>query len=143
MLKKNLPTPITVLMIVILVAAIATWTLPSGKYNTLSYENNAFVVRTTNSSAQLPATQKTLDSLDILITLDKFQSGSITKAVSIPGTYKSVPQNRQGIIDIIEAPIKGILDSIDIILFVLFIGGFMNVFYQTGAMEKGLIYLSH
>ena len=35
------------------------------------------------------------------------------------------------------------MDSIDIILFLLVIGGFMNVFHETGAMVKGLTSLSH
>ena len=34
------------------------------------------------------------------------------------------------------------MDAIDIILFVLIIGGFMNVFHETGAMVKGLTSLS-
>jgi uncharacterized ion transporter superfamily protein YfcC len=92
---------------------------------------------------QLPFSQHTLDSLHILITVDKFRNGDIRKPVSVPGTYHHLPQNGQGVIDIIKAPIKGIYDTIDIILFILVIGGFMSVFYQTGAMEKGLIYLSH
>src|SRR6185437_1466177 len=82
-------------------------------------------------------------SLHILIKADKFKNGDIRKPVSVPGTYHRLPENHQGIINIIEAPIKGIYDTIDIILFILFIGGFMNIFYQTGAMEKGLIFLSY
>ena len=48
----------------------------------------------------------------------------------------------QGFIAILEAPIKGIIDSIDIVLFILFIGGFMSVFNKTGAMFKGVKYLA-
>src|SRR5215471_8349453 len=143
MFKKSFPTPITVLMIVTVIAAIATWLLPAGKYNTLTYEDNSFVVHAATSSLKLPSTQRTLDSLHILIALDKFQNGNIRKPVSIPGTYQKLPQNGQGIIGILEAPVKGIADAIDIILFLLIIGGFMTIFSQTGALEKGLIYLSY
>jgi uncharacterized ion transporter superfamily protein YfcC len=52
-------------------------------------------------------------------------------------------KNPQGFLDILEAPLNGIMDSIDIILFLLVIGGFMNVFHETGAMVKGLTSLSH
>jgi uncharacterized ion transporter superfamily protein YfcC len=131
-------------MIVALVAAIATWLLPAGQYDTLSYQgDNSFTINSSNQAIQLPSTQHTLDSLHILITIDKFRNGDIRKPVSVPGTYRHLAQNGQGIIDIIESPIKGIYDTIDIILFILMIGGFMSIFYQTGAMEKGLIYLSH
>jgi len=143
MFTRKVPTPITVLMIVTVIAAIATWLLPAGQYNTLSYKGDDSFTINSNGTIQLPFTQHTLDSLHILITIDKFKNGDIRKPVSIPGSYHHLPQNGQGIIDVLQAPIKGIYDTIDIILFILVIGGFVNVFYQTGAMEKGLIYLSH
>jgi uncharacterized ion transporter superfamily protein YfcC len=43
----------------------------------------------------------------------------------------------------LQAPIKGIYDSVDIILFILIIGGFMYVFNETGAMVKGITWLSY
>ena len=143
MFTRKVPTPITVLMIVTVIAAIATWLLPAGQYNTLSYKGDDSFTINSNGTIQLPFTQHTLDSLHILITIDKFKNGDIRKPVSIPGSYHHLPQNGQGIIDVLQAPIKGIYDTIDIILFILVIGGFVNVFYQTGTMEKGLIYLSH
>lgn len=90
----------------------------------------------------LPATQHTLDSLGIRISLAKFKNGDIRKPVAVPGTYHRLPANKQGFINIVEAPIKGITETIDIILFVLFIGGFMQVFQATGAMERGIRNLS-
>src|SRR4249919_1046784 len=103
MFKKQAPAPITVLMLVTVVAAIATWLLPSGRYSTLSYnENNTFTITSsTGEAVQLPFSQKILDSLHILITADKFKNGDIRKPVSIPGTYKKLPGNKQGIIDVI------------------------------------------
>lgn len=143
MFKIKIPTPITVLMIVVIIAAVATWLLPAGRFNTLAYENDSFTIQTPGGTTQLPASQKTLDSLNILIPLSKFADGEIRKPVSIPGTYHKLKQNGQGITEIIQAPIQGIYDTIDIILFVLIIGGFMNVFQETGAMEKGLASLAY
>ncbi|RZM29094.1 MAG: YfcC family protein [Pedobacter sp.] len=141
---KSLPSPLSILMLVIVFAALATWLIPSGKYNTLAYtEGESGFTYTTKSGVQsLPFTQKTLDSLKILITIDKFKEGNIRKPVSVPGTFYNLPKNRQGIIEILTAPVKGIYDTIDIILFILFTGGFINVFYATGAMEAGLKNLS-
>lgn len=140
---KKLPSPITILVIVILLAAAATWLLPAGEYNKLSYvEPGGFSMSTPNGDKALPFTQHTLDSLHIRIPLSKFQNGDIRKAVAVPGSYHHLQSNKQGLVNVAQAPIKGIYDTIDIILFVLFIGGFMNVFQQTGAMEKGIRNLS-
>ena len=142
--KRKLPSPITILMAVIIIAALATVLIPAGQYNRLSYtEGTSFKLITKDSPIDLPLTQQTLDSLKIKISLEKFKSGAIRKPVSIPGTYQTIPKNRQGIIEILQAPIKGIYDSIDIIFFILAIGGFMNVFNQSGAMVKGLTALSY
>ena len=141
--KKKLYSPITILMIVIIVAAIATWLVPAGRYNTLSYNESKFILNYDTSQAVVPFTKRTLDSLQIQIAPEKFASGSIRKPVAVPGTFHRIKKNSQGLIDILEAPLKGIIDSIDIILFLLIIGGFMNVFHETGAMVKGLTSLSH
>ena len=141
--KKKLYSPITILMIVIIVAAIATWLLPAGRYNTLSYNESKFILNYDTSQAVLPFTKRTLDSLQIQIAPDKFASGSIRKPVAVPGTFHRIKKNSQGFIEVLQAPLLGIIDSIDIILFLLIIGGFMNVFHETGAMVKGLTSLSH
>jgi uncharacterized ion transporter superfamily protein YfcC len=137
-------SPITILMAVIVCAAAAPWLIPAGRYSTLSYTNGqtTFAYSEKGQERSLPLGQHTLDSLKILIKLEKFKDGSIRKPVSVPGTYSRIPSNRQGPVDVLTAPIKGIYDTIDIILFILFIGGFINVFYATGAMEKGLMNLS-
>jgi uncharacterized ion transporter superfamily protein YfcC len=142
---KKVPSPITILMVVIIIAAIATWLVPAGKYSTLSAsDSSAFTVAAADgNNASLPFTQKILDSLQIRIPLEKFKTGAIRKPVSIPGTYQSLEKNGQGFFKIIQAPLKGIYDSIDIILFILVIGGFMNIFNQSGAMIRGLKSLSH
>jgi uncharacterized ion transporter superfamily protein YfcC len=141
--KRKLPTPFTILMIVIVIAAIATWILPAGKYDRLEYvEETGFIVHSKDGDKPLAATQQTLDSLEIRIALEKFKTGKIRKPVSIPNTYHRIESNRQGFFAILQAPLKGILDSIEVILFVLVIGGFMNVFNETGAMVKGLTRLS-
>ncbi len=142
--KKVIPSPISILMAVIVIAALATWLFPAGRYNTLSYkEEGGFVVAGSETDILLPFTQKTLDSLHIRISLEKFRSGSIRKAVSIPGTYHRLEKNGQGFIKILQAPLKGIYDTIDIILFILVIGGFMKIFHESGAMVKGLTSLTH
>jgi uncharacterized ion transporter superfamily protein YfcC len=141
--KRSLPAPLTILMIVIVLAAISTWLLPAGEYAKLQKDDQTFLVTSELGSASLPLNQRTLDSLGIRIGVQKFIDGDIRKPVSVPGTFKEQKRNPQGFIEILQAPIKGIYDSIDIILFVLIIGGFMYVFNETGAMTKGISWLSH
>src|SRR6185503_903021 len=123
--KRSFPAPITILMIVIIIAAICTWLLPAGQYNKLAVSGQSFSMTTDSSEIGLPLTQKTLDSLGIHINVQKFIDGDIRKPVSVPGTYTKQKRSQQGFIAVLQAPIKGIIDAIEIILFVLIIGGFM------------------
>jgi len=141
--KKSLPGPIPILMIVIILAAISTWLLPAGQYNKLSVADKNFKLVTDGNEVTLPLTQHTLDSLGINIKATKFIAGEIRKPVSVPGSFTKQKRNQQGFINVLQAPIKGIVDSIDIILFVLIIGGFMYVFNETGALIKGITWLAH
>ncbi len=141
--KRNLLSPITILMIVIIIAATATWIVPAGRYDTLTFSENSFTFNTDSGQVILPFNQHTLDSLQIHIAPEKFQTGAIRKPVAVPGTFHKLPKNSQGFLGILKAPLNGIMDSIDIILFLLVIGGFMSVFHETGAMVKGLTALSY
>lgn len=142
--KKPFPNPITILMYAILIAAALTWVLPAGEYDKLSLsKNNSFVMTSQGNAIDLPLTQKTLDSLNIQIPLEKFISGSIFKPVSVPNTFHFTERNSQGIIAVLMAPIKGIYEAIDIIVLILIIGGFINIFNETGALIKGVTYLAN
>lgn len=144
-MKLKFPTPYTVLFIVVILCAIATWLVPSGEYQKLQYDkqNDKFILKAKDGSAVLEATQETLNKYHIPITIDKFKEGKIKKSVSIPGTFRELPKNQQGVIDIILAPIKGMYEVIDIILFVLVIGGFIGIFNATGTFDVGISYLSY
>lgn len=131
-------------MIVIVLAALCTYLVPAGKFDTINYQSgNTFTYTSSSGDTSLGFTQRTLDSLKLLIPLEKFASGSIRKPVSVPGTYKVLPSQKQGLIDILKAPVKGIYDSIDIIFFILVIGGFMKVFDESAAMTRGIATLSY
>jgi len=141
--KRSFPAPLTILMVVIIFAAICTWTLPAGQYSKLAMSGRAFIMTTDTAEISLPLTQRTLDSLNVRIALQKFIDGDIRKPVSVPGTFKHQKRSPQGFIKVLEAPIKGVYDSIEVIFFVLTIGGFMFVFNETGAMKNGITWLSH
>ena len=136
-------SPITILMVVIVIAAITTWLIPAGKYNTVFFENERLVYQGQGDEVFFPVNQKSLDSLHISIPVASFIDGSIRKPVAVPGTFHFIKENSQGLLAVLEAPIKGVMDSIDIILFLFMIGAFMNVFHETGALVSGLSALSY
>lgn len=144
MKKLKFPTAQTVLFVIAVFVAILTWIIPAGKYDTLYYnkEENVFTRTSDETSTKLPATQHTLKDLNISIPLEKFTNGDIWKPVSIPNTYKKLKSNPQGIVDLIQAPIKGIIEASDIIFLVLFIGGLIGLMNATGAFEAGISWLA-
>lgn len=142
-LSKTPFSPLTILMIVIVLAALASRIVVPGKYDTLAYkDNHSFIVKTDSGEVSIPFSQAVLDSLGIRIQLEKFENGSIQKPVSIPDTYHAVESNKQGIIEILQAPLKGLYESVDIVFFILVLGAFINVFDQTGALKKSLYSLA-
>ncbi len=141
-LLRKVPHPLAILMSVIILSALATWLVPAGKYDTLSYAAPNFVLNKNGVEKTLPVKQQVLDSLHINASVSAFTQGIIRKPMSVPGSYHHLPKNAQGVVKVIEAPIQGIYDTIDIILFVLLIGGFIQVFNATGALEAGLQRLS-
>ncbi|MBF8981929.1 YfcC family protein [Lutibacter sp. B2] len=143
--KRSFPTAYTVLFIVLIFAAVLTYVVPAGSYAKLAFDgdNNMFTVTLPDESTQeYPATQETLDQLGVKVDVTKFTDGSIYKAVAIPGTYETLESKPQGPMEILKAPIKGLNDTTDIIMFVLILGGIIGVLNNSGAFDAGFASLS-
>ncbi len=56
----------------------------------------------------------------------------------VSGTYQVVESNPQGLWDILHAPVAGFKGAIDIVLFVLVLGGCLGVLFETKAIDAGL-----
>jgi len=138
--RKNFefPTAYTVLFLILILVTVLTHVIPAGKYNRLSYQEstNEFVVETYgNGNINLEATQKNLDKLEIKIDVNKFIDGTIKKPMAIPNTYVKLDGKAQGFKELIIAPISGIAESIDIIIFVLILGGIVGIVNKTGTFN--------
>ena len=119
--KISFPSALTVLFIVLIFAAILTAIVPSGLYSKLTYnaDHDVFEITTPDGDVtEMAPTQETLDELGVTGNLNKFLDGSISKPIAVPGTYQKVEQQPQGVFKILLAAIKGVYDTIDIILFV-------------------------
>lgn len=143
--KISFPTAFTVLFIILVLAAILTYIVPAGFYAKLVYddEGNVFVIEGHDGeTSTLPATQETLDSLNIKMDVGKFIDGSVKKPIAIPRTYKPIAQSPQGFINIIMSPVQGIMDTVDIMVFVLILGGIIGLVNKTGTFDAGIAALS-
>ncbi|WP_068315487.1 YfcC family protein [Polycladidibacter hongkongensis] len=108
MKKNRFPTAYTILFVLIILAAAATWLVPAGTY-------------------------------------DRVLNPLLERQVPVPGSYHEIPQQPQGLLAILQAPIAGLYDfhsgairAIDISIFVLMIGGFLGIVSKTGALDAGL-----
>lgn len=61
-----------------------------------------------------------------------------SKLEPIAGTYHAVESSPQGLWAVILAPISGFMDSVDIILYTLIIGGFISIVMQSGALDAAI-----
>lgn len=137
----NFPSAFTVLMLVLLLATILTWVVPAGKFKTLTYNADSTKFELTDQKGEvkeLPGEQKTLDNLKISIKLDSFKNKDIKKPIAIPNTYARIESSPQGPIDFVKAPIEGIIDSIDIIVFILILGGVIGIVNESHSFDAGI-----
>lgn len=143
--KITFPTAYTILFIVLILAAALTYVVNAGSYAKLTYdiETDSFIETFPDGTKKtLESTQETLNKLGIVNDIAKFKEGSINKPLAIPGTYERLDPNPQGVVDALLAPIKGVYDSIGIILFVFVIGGVIGVVNESGSINAGIAALS-
>ncbi len=143
--KLSFPSAFTILFVVTLLAILATWVVPAGSYSKLQYDAAASTFQITapgGEVSEVAATQDELDQLGVKIGIDEFTSGAITKAISIPGTYEGLEQNPMGLGDVTFSMVQGTIEGVDIIVFILVLGGLIGVVKASGAFESGLTVLT-
>lgn len=143
--KLEFPTAFTVLFIILIIVAVLTYIVPAGLYAKLEYNDteDSFVVTDPSGGEEtLPASQDTLDDLDIRMDIEKFKDGSIKQSIAIPDTYETIEQQPQGILPLILSPVEGVMDTVDIMVFVLILGGIIGLINKTGAFDAGIAALS-
>ncbi|MCW8329257.1 YfcC family protein [Photobacterium sp. SDRW27] len=76
---------------------------------------------------------------------DRVMNEDLGREVPVSGTYQSIDNNPQGIVDVLLAPIDGFYDhnsyeaaAIDVALFILVIGGFLGLVTKTGAIDASI-----
>lgn len=60
------------------------------------------------------------------------------RMVVVPGTYHEVAANPQGLWDLLLAPIKGFIGAVEVIAFVLLVGGSFGIINRSRAIDAAL-----
>lgn len=115
--KKKLrsPSAFSVLFIVIAFMAALTWVIPSGSYDVAVNED-------TGKEQRVPGTYHGIDKV----------------VTTTEGDTTTTTDTRQGFWDAVIAPIHGMTEKLDVIVFVLILGGFLGVTMKTGALDATL-----
>lgn len=105
----RMPSAFAILFGIIAVMALLTWIIPSGQYQMTEPVDGS-------DPTPIAGTYEEVDK----ITTD--EEGSTV-------------DSRQGLWELFQAPIKGTVEAIDIVLFVLILGGFLGVTMKSGALD--------
>lgn len=109
--RKSFKVPHTyaIIFILMIIMAVLTWVIPSGAYETTEVDG---------------------------------------REVTVAGTYETVPKTydqdgtqvdlRQGIVDVFQAPMLGIEEAVEVVAFVLIVGGAFQIITKTGAITAGM-----
>ncbi|WP_386694706.1 YfcC family protein [Lonepinella sp. MS14435] len=143
--KFKFPTAFTILFIILIIAVGLTWIVPAGSYSKLTYNSTTqqFVVKSHQQEDQfLPATQESLEQLNVKIKLTNFLEGKIRKPIAIPGTYRQVEQQPKTLKDITLSMVNGTIEAADVMVFIFVLGGMIGVINRTGSFNAGLTALA-
>src|SRR3954462_9325034 len=96
--KRSGVSMYTLLFALIGIAIVATWVVPGGSFTTVRFDQDRGMLIVADGSAErtLPATQKSLSSLQVETPIHTLTSGTVTRPIPIPGTYKQVAAAPQG-----------------------------------------------
>jgi uncharacterized ion transporter superfamily protein YfcC len=100
-MKLSFPHPLVILLIFIFLASIATYVIPSGKFDRLMDENTG-------------------------------------RELVVPGSFKSIAQEKPGLSDLFLSIPEGIIAGAEIMVLILFIGGAFFIVEKTGALQAGI-----
>lgn len=112
------PSAFSVLFVIIAIMAGLTWAIPSGSYER---KDNG------DSSTLIPGTYKQEEKVY-----------KETKESSDGKKEEETKDRRQGLWDIFISPLKGMTSRLDVIMFVLVLGGFLGVVMKTKALDAAI-----
>lgn len=113
------PNAFSVLFAIIALMVGLTWIIPSGQYERVGEGDDAKIVQ---------GSYKQIEKVQVTEKVDETTGEKTTETTDL----------RQGVWDFFLAPVKGMISRIDVILFVLILGGFLGVVMKTKALDAAL-----
>ena len=136
-----------ILFIILCLVAFATWFVPSGEYIYQCSNGEAYIYENSEGkdTAVCPISEEELNSFIIMEKQNPDELAAFIEESVVTNpredavyTYQESEPKRQGIWDVIQAPVDGFIAAIEIIVFVFAIGGFINIIIESGAMDSGI-----
>lgn len=124
-----------ILMLIMIFVVVLTWIVPGGEYNYVC--NSGQPVTFIGDEPICPLSQADgkeiayLQSLDMEVPSDLYDT-------EYQYTYAVKDDNRQGLWQLVNAPVNGFYAGVDIALFVIIIGGFLNLVIKSKAIDNGI-----
>ena len=135
------PTAYTILLLIEAFVFLLIYIIPKGQFYKIEYnsDKDIFIIKTQNGTTfEKKAEQSVLDEYKIKIPLDSFKRGYIKKPIWIPDTYERIDEKPTNFLFLFLYPILGIIESADIQIFLLILGGVLNVLIEMNALSAGL-----
>lgn len=123
------PSAFSVLFVIIAAMAGLTWVIPSGSYERVDGEIKSGSYTQTEKTLQVvEEVEDSKTQISVDDASDKGYSAEVGDTIEL----------KQGIWDIFLSPIKGMAERLDVIIFVLVLGGFLGVVMKTGALDASI-----
>lgn len=107
----KVPHVYAIIFALMVIFAVLTWTVPSGSYQRQEVNGREVTVAGTyEQSEKTYIDEETGDEVDL----------------------------RQGVFDVLQAPTRGIQEAIEVVAFILIVGGSFQVITKTGAITSGM-----
>lgn len=157
--KFEMPSAFTILFAITAVVAVLTWVIPASKYINVESGEESAIVHVPLDRDRLYNIEMGGDAVgelrqtyarelaQVVLEQNPLLSEGLQKAVPQAMLYyletgdsrvakssMNIPA-KQGIWNIISAPVEGFFQSKDVALFILIIGGFVGIVMKTGALD--------
>ena len=139
------PSAFSVLFIIIAIMAGLTWLIPSGRYEYTTNEKGESSIKSgsyTRTEKRLKVVEEVKDPKNEISASDAESKGY----KNVKKDYENAKKDnkdfyinlKQGFWDIFTSPIYGMVNKLDVIVFVLILGGFLGVVMKTGALDASI-----
>ena len=139
------PSAFSVLFIIIAIMAGLTWLIPSGRYEYTTNEKGESSIKSgsyTRTEKRLKVVEEVKDPKNEISASDAASKGYKNAKKDYENAKKDNKDFyinlKQGFWDIFTSPIYGMVNKLDVIVFVLILGGFLGVVMKTGALDASI-----